>query len=122
MKPATGMLAAVEVLLVSPAALFMASVFLKPVQPLLDTWQIVEWYARHRVLGLYMFLVAMPLAAFLIGATSVLRSWQGDAELRQAVYAVYGVLRAHAAQALIACATVIAGGMLAIVTLHMVGE
>ena len=122
MKPVTRAIAAMEIVLVLPAALFMASIFLKPVQPLLNTWRIIEWYARHTVLGLYLFLCAMPLAAFVVGIAATLRSWRRDAELRQAARRIYDALGAHAAQALIAGATLMAGGMLAIVALHLVTE
>jgi hypothetical protein len=72
-------LAVIELLLVFPAALFMIALFLREVQPLAQTGRLVEWFSHHVVLGLYVALIAMPLAAFVVGCAIVLRSWRSDA-------------------------------------------
>jgi hypothetical protein len=61
MKTVKRTIAVVELLLVCPAALFMIALFLREVQPLMQTGRLVEWFSHHVVLGLYVFLVAMPL-------------------------------------------------------------
>ena len=72
--------------------------------------------------GLDVFLIAMPLTAFVIGCASVLRSWRGDAELRQAALRTLAAARAHLATLLIAGATLVAGSVLAIVALHVITD
>ena len=112
----------VELLLVFPAALFMTALFLREVQPLAQTGRLVEWFSHHVILGLYVFLIAMPLAAFVGGCAIVLRSWRSDAEFQRATLQTFTTVRAHAASLLIAGATLTAGGILVIVALHMITE
>jgi len=115
-------IATIELLLVFPAALFLTALFLREVQPLAQTGRLVDWFSHHMVLGLYIFLIGMPLAAFVVGCATVLRSWRRDAELRLAALRTLAVVRPHLALLLIAGATLIAGGILAIVALHMITE
>ena len=68
------------------------------------------------------FLIAMPLVAFVIGGATVLRHWRNDPDLRQAAREAILVLRAHTASVLIAAATLLAGGILAIVALHLITD
>jgi len=122
MKTMKRTIAIIELLLVLPAALFMAALFLREVQPLAQTGRLVEWFSHHLVLGLYVFLIAMPLAAFVVGWATVVRSWRSDAELRRATLEVFTTVRAHVASLLIAGATLMAAGILAIVAMHMISE
>ena len=115
-------IATIELLLVFPAALFLTALFLREVQPLAQTGRLVDWFSHHMVLGLYIFLIGMPLAAFVGGGATVLRNWRRDAELRQAVLRTLAVVRPHLALLLIAGATLMSGGILAIVALHMITE
>jgi hypothetical protein len=115
-------IAIIELFLVVPAALFMIALFLREVQPLAQTGRLVEWFSHHVVLGLYVFLIAMPLAAFVVGCAIVLRSWRSDAEFRRATLEIFATVRAHMASLLIAGATLTAGGILAIVAMHMITE
>lgn len=118
-KPAA---AIVELLLVLPAALFMTALFLREVQPLAQTGRLVDWFSHHVIVGLYIFLIAMPLAALVMGCTIVLSSWRSDAELRRAALVTLTAARAHLAPLLIAAATVMAGGILGTVALHLITE
>jgi hypothetical protein len=115
-------IATIELLLVLPAALFMIALFLREVQPLAQTGRLVAWFSHHVVLGLYVFLIAMPLAAFVVGCATVLRSWRSDAEFRRATRETFTTVRAHVATLVIAGATLMAGGILAIVAMHMITE
>ena len=115
-------LAIVELILVLPASLFMAALFLREVQPAAQTGRLVEWFSHHVVLGLYIFLVAMPLAAFIAGCAMVLRNWRDDAQFRRAALEMFSTARAHVASLLIAGATLIAGSILALVAMHMITE
>jgi len=122
MKTIKRTIAIIELLLVFPAALFMVALFLREVQPLAQTGRLVEWFSHHVVLGLYVFLIAMPLAAFVVGCAIVLRSWRSDAEFRRATLEILTTVRAHVASLLIAGATLMAGSILAIVAIHMITE
>lgn len=115
-------IAVIESILVLPALLFMTALFLREVQPLAGTGLLVDWFSHHVVLGLYVFLVAMPLAALAAGSAIVLRSWRSDAEFRRAGQEMFETLRAHAASLVIAAATLTAGSILVIVAMHMITQ
>ena len=122
MKTIKSTISIIELLLVFPAMLFMAALFLREVQPAAQTGRLVEWFSHHVVLGLDVFLIAMPFAAFIIGCAVVLRDWRSDSEFRQATLAILATARAHVASLMIAGATLVAGGILAIVAMHMITE
>jgi cytochrome b561 len=122
MKTIKPTFAIAELLLVIPAALFMLALFLREVQPLAQTGRLVDWFSHHVVLGLYVFLVAMPLTAFVAGSAVLLRGWQKDSEFRRATLAMLATARAQAASLVIASTTLIAGSILVIVAMHMVTE
>ena len=120
-------IAATELLFVFPAALFMTALFVRDIQPTQyepahTAQRLVEWFSARPHVGLDLFLIALPFAAFVIGCVTVLRAWRSDAELRQAAMATLGAVRAHLATLLTAGATVMAGGILAIVALHMMTD
>lgn len=118
-KPAV---AIVELLLVFPAALFMTALFLREVQPLAQTGRLVDWFSHHTILGLYVFLIAMPLAALVAGCAAVRLSWLSDTEFRRDSLAIFAIAGAHWTALLVAGATLMAAGILAIVALHMITE
>jgi hypothetical protein len=111
-----------ELLLVFPAVLFMIALFLREVQPLAQTGHLVDWFSQHVVLGLYVFLVAMPLTAFIAGSAILLRAWRRDLAFRRAALQTLDIARAHAAPMLIAGTTFLAASILAIVAMHMITE
>jgi hypothetical protein len=124
MSTATRTVAATELFLVFPAALFMTALFVRDVQPLQyepahTAQRLVDWFAARPFLGLDVFLIALPFAALIIGCATVLRRWRSDAELRQGARETFAVVRAQFATLLIAVATLMAGGILAIVALHV---
>lgn len=112
--------AIIELLLVAPASLFMIALFLRAVQPALRTGLVVDWFSHRLILGLYVFLISMPLAAFVVGCTLIFRSWRADVELRIATLKTLATAREHLPSLLIAAATLMAGGILAIVAMHMI--
>jgi hypothetical protein len=122
MKTIKRTIAIIELLLVFPAALFMIALFLREVQPLAQTGRLVDWFSHHVVLGLYASLILMPLVAFVVGCAIVLRSWRSDAEFRRTTLEIFTAIRANVASLLIAGATLMAGGILAIVAMHMITE
>jgi hypothetical protein len=117
-------LAATEVLLVFPAVLFMAALFMRDVQPpdyepAHTAQRIVTWYAARPRIGLWGLLIALPLTVLVTGCVTLLRIWRDDAELRQAAMQTLAAVRAHLATVMVAGATLTAGCVLAIVALHV---
>jgi hypothetical protein len=120
-------IAATELLLVFPATLFMTALFVRNLQPAQyepahTAGRLVEWFSARPLLGLDVFLIALPFAALVIGCATVLRSWRSDAELRQAALKTLAAVRAHSATLFIAGATLMAAGILAIVALHSITD
>ena len=128
MKTFKRAIAATELLLILPATLFMAALFMRNVQP--EEYQpahtaalIVNWYAHGPVwLTLWILLMAMPLAVLLLGGATLLRSWKDDFELRQAARQMAASIRRHFATLLVALATIGAAGILAIVAMHAISD
>ncbi|HEX7892657.1 MAG TPA: hypothetical protein VF447_00605 [Terriglobales bacterium] len=122
MKPAV---AATELLLVFPAALFMTALFVRNLQPQQyepahTAQRIVDWYAASPHVGLWLLLIALPLVVLFLGVVTLARNWKADAELRQAAQQVAQNIRGHVATLLVTLATLTAAGILAIVALHLI--
>ena len=120
-------IATIELLLVFPAVLFMTALFVRDLQPpayepAQTARRIVDWFSARPFVGLDIFLIALPFTVFVIGSATVLRSWRTDAQLREAALQTLSVVRAHLAALLIAGATLVAGGILAIVALHVITD
>jgi hypothetical protein len=127
MKTIRSSIAAAEVLLVFPAVLFMAALFMRSVQPLRyepahTAQQIVTWYATRPHIGLWLLLIALPLAVLVTGCATLLRSWRSDSGLRNAAWQTLAIVRAHLATLFVATASLTAGGILAIVALHVLTD
>jgi hypothetical protein len=127
MNTAKRAIAAAELLLVFPAALFMTALFVRNLQPLQyeparTAQRIVDWYAVRPRIGLWGLLIALPLAVLLTGCGTLLRNWSADVQLREAARQTLAVIRTHLATLLVAGATLTAGGILAIVALHMLTD
>ena len=120
-------IAATELILIVPAALFMTALFVRNVQPLQyepahTAQRIVMWYSARPHVGLWVLLIALPFVVLVTGCATLLRSWNDDVQLRQAAAQVFTALRAHLAMVFVAAATLTAGGVLAIVTLHVLTD
>ena len=120
-------IAATELILIVPAALFMTALFVRNLQPLQyepahTAQRIVMWYAARPHVGLWVLLIALPFVVLVTGCATLLRSWNDDVQLRQAAAQVFTALRAHLAMVFVAAATLTAGGVLAIVTLHVLTD
>lgn len=120
-------IAALELLLVFPAVLFMTSLFVRNLQPLQyeparTAQQIVAWYSARTYIGLWVLLIALPMAVLGIGSGTLLRLWNRDAALRQNARAALSLVRENLAALLTAAATLAAGGILAIVALHVLTD
>ena len=120
-------IAATELLLIFPATLFMTALFVRNLQPLQyeparTAQRIVTWYAVRPRVGLWVLLIALPLAVLLTGCATLLRSWNDDVELRQATRHTLAAIRAHVSTLFVAAATLTAAGILAIVALHVLTD
>ena len=127
MKMIPRSLAALELLLVFPAVLFMTSLVVRSLQPQQyepahSAQRIVDWYATHPPIGLFVLLIAMPLAVLGIGSVTLVRLWRRNQALRTATLEAIAIIRTHAATLLIAGTTATASGILVIVALHMLAD
>jgi len=127
MKTINRTIAVVELLLILPGVLFMTALFVRnfqppPYEPAQSARLVVQWFSTRPHLGLHVFLAAMPFAAFVIGCVTVLRTWRSDANLRLAALQTLAAVRSQGAAVLIAVSTLLAGGILAIVALHMIAD
>ncbi len=124
MKTTKSALAATELLLVFPAVLFMTALFVRNLQPqqyepARTAQRIVDWYAASPHVGLWVLLIAMPLAVLFIGTVTLIRAWKADANLRESARQFAGILRAHIATALITLTTLTAAVIVVIVAMHV---
>ena len=103
-------------------ALFVRNIQPAPYEPAQTARRLVDWYSARPFLALDVFLIALPLLAFVIGCATVLMNWRSDAGLRSATLETLAAVRQHLAPLLIATATLMAGGILAIVALHMITD
>jgi hypothetical protein len=120
-------IAATELLLIFPAALFITALFVRNLQPAQyepahTAARIVMWYSVRPHMGLWGLLIALPAAVLVAGCGTLLRSWSAEPELRQASRQTLAAIRTHLPTLLIAIATVTAACVLAIVALHMLTE
>ena len=120
-------IATLELLLVFPAVLFMTALFVRnlqppPYEPAQTARRLVDWFSARPFLGLDIFLIALPFVVFVIVCATVLRSWRTDVQLREAALQTLAAVRAHLAALLIVGATLVAGGILAIVALHVITD
>lgn len=127
MKRHQAAIVAIELLLVCPAALFMTALFVRNLQPQQyepahTAQRIVDWYAASPHIGLAVLLIALPLVVLSMGAMSLLRVWKRSDDLRESTMQVVSIVRAHFATLLVMLATLTAGGILAIVALHMLTD
>ena len=127
MKMIRRTLAATELLLVFPAALFMTALFVRNLQPQQyepahTAQRIVDWYAARPHVGLWILMIALPLAVVLVGCVTIARAWHKDETLRQATRETIANLRAHLATFVICLATAMAVAILAFVALHVLTD
>ena len=124
MKTIRRSLAAAEVLLIAPAALFIAALMVRSFQPeqyepAHTAARIVALYASSTHVGLWLLMMALPLIVLVVGCIALARAWRADAALRQAAHQIISAVRTHLAALFIACATSAAFVILAIVWLHV---
>jgi hypothetical protein len=124
MKTIKRSLAVAELLLISPAALFMTALFVRELEPhelepARTAARIVIWYSGHAHIGLWVFLMALPFTVLVSGCVSLLKSWKEDSGLRSDARSALAAIRTQWAAFVVAIATLIAAIILAIVALHV---
>lgn len=127
MKTILRSVAALELLFVFPAVLFMTALFARNLQPpqyepAHTAQRIVDWYAARPHVGLWLLLIALPLTVVGIGVATLIREWRGNRELRDATRKTIGFIRSQAPSVLISAATAAAGVILTIVALHVLTD
>ena len=116
------LIAALELVLIFPAALFMAALVLRHVQ-YEPAQGIVMWYSGARNMWkLWVLLLALPLTVFVTGCMTVLRDWNRDVEAPATSRQSLAMIRAHPSMLFVAGTTLTAAGILAIVILHMLAN
>lgn len=111
----THAIAAIELVLVFPAALFMTALVLRNLPQFEHSaQQLVMWYAG-RTWTLWVLLLGLPLTVLVSGCATLARDWGGDMQS-------LAIIRTHSATLLIAATTAGAGVILAIVVLHMLAN
>jgi hypothetical protein len=118
--------AAMQLALIIPAALFLAAVLVgtgSPPQYELAgaAHRVVAWYVA-RSWTLWLLLLALPFAALIGGAATLLCSWHHDAELPPLVQQSLATIPAPLATLVMAGTTMTAAGILAVVALHMLAN
>jgi len=119
-------IAATELLLIFPAALFMTAVVMRHLRPLQyepahAAQQIVTWYSvRHWTL--WILLIGLPLAALLTGCATLLRNWNRGSDPQKAARQLSAAIPADLATRIIAAATLSAGAVLVVVAAHMLAN
>ena len=122
----TRLIAACELVLLFPAALFMTALVVRELQPLQyqpahAAQQLVMWYAG-RTWTLWVLLVALPLTVLVTGGVTLLRNWSRDVAPPHTAWPSMAMMRAHLATLFVAAETLAAGGILAFVLLHMLAN
>lgn len=119
----TRLIAAMELALLAPAAIFMTALFARNLSP----WQfepahtaqrLVMWYAG-RMWTLWVLLLALPFTVLITGCTTLRHAWKSDVERARQTLAV---LRTDLATFVVVAATLAAAAILAIVVLHMLAN
>jgi hypothetical protein len=113
--------------LVSPAILFLAALFVRqvtpPASPLTRTSErIVKWYASHPQLALWGLLFFLPLSAFVLGLVALLRTWEGNPQLRYWVSRTLEELPKHWPAMSIGGATLVSMGLLVMITAQIMNR
>lgn len=113
-----------ELLLISPALMFMSALFVRNLQPqqyepARTAQRIVMLYAHSVPIGLWVCLMALPLFVLVSGAATLAWRWTHEPELRRAMRTMAATINGHVGTLLIVGATLAASGVLGIVALHV---
>ena len=126
MRTLTRVVAAMQLAVILPAALFMAAVLVgagdAPQYDLARIAQrIVMWYSA-RMWTLWVLLLALPFAVLVTGCATLLCRWNRDVEPPHAAQQSLPMIAAPLATLFVAGTTMTSAGILAIVVLHMLAN
>jgi hypothetical protein len=122
----TRIIAAIQLVLLFPAALFMTALVLRSLQPpqyepAHSAHQLVMWYAA-RMWTLWVLLLALPLTVLITGCATLLHSRSLDLVRPHSARQLLALARSRLATFFVAATTLAAAGILAIVILHMLAN
>lgn len=117
-------IATAEVMLILPAALFMAALAVRgwrtlPDEPTHPAQQIVGWYTS-RSWTFPVLLVRLPCAVLLTGCATLLWVWYADRASRKTAPPADDSLQVDASTLIIAATTLTAGYILAVIAMHLI--
>ena len=126
MRTLTRVVAAMQLALIFPAALFMTAVLVRaggaPQYDLARIAQrIVMWYSA-RMWTLWGLLLVLPFAVLIAGCAMLRHSWNGDVDLPHAARPSLALIPAPLATLVVAGTTLASASILAIVVLHMLAN
>ena len=126
MRALTRGIAAIQLALIWPAALFLTAVLVgagdPPQYELAHIAQrIVTWYSA-RAWTLWLLLLALPCAVVITGCATLLRSWYDDVALPHATRASLATIPAPLAMLVVAWATLTSACIMVVVALHMLAN
>jgi hypothetical protein len=127
MRTLTRLVAAIQLLLIFPAALFLTAVLVGLGDPpQYDLARIAQrvamWYGGLGKVGLWGLLITLPFMVLISGCVTLLRSWNDEAELQHATRPSLAMIPAPVATLLVAGTTMTSAGILAVVVLHMLAN
>ena len=110
--------------LVGPAVLFVAALFFRQLprpgsKPARTAERIVKWYAGHPQFALWVLLLALPLTAFVLGMSALLRTWGDNPQLRYWAWRALQEIPAHWPAWSIGGATLVSMALLVMITAHL---
>ena len=117
-------IAAWALVLVGPAVLFVMALLVRRVpppesEPARSAERILRWYAAHPQLALWGFLFLLPLSAFILGSTALLRTWGANPKLQYFAWRALAAIPEHWPAVSIGGATLMALGVLVMITAHL---
>jgi cytochrome b561 len=117
-------IAAWALILVGPAVLFVTALVMRQVapresRPVRVADRIVRWYAAHPQLALWVLLLFLPLSALILGSAALLRTWGDNPKLRYFTWRALAEIPEHWPALSIGGATLIAFGVLVMITAHL---
>lgn len=124
MGPDNDVIATWVLALVCPAILFVTALGLRQAlphrsAPALTAERIVSWYAAHPQFALWVLLLLLPFSAFLLGSAALLRTWDENPQLEKYLWRVLSEIPEHWAAVSIGGGTLLAAGVLVMITAHL---
>ena len=109
---------------VVPGALFVLALVLRQVppptsQPARIADRIVAWYAARPQFSLWVLLLLLPSAAFILGSAALMRTWAQNPDLQYYTWRALAEIPEHWPALSIGAATLVAAGILAMITRHL---